>query len=99
MIGIFPCRQCLLLACCTEDCEKITKKNDDVKIKELEYGVCPHCGYGVVKGQHLHTVNEQMWNCYRCNNCQNSFSYTTKILITQKLIDGVFQPVEIVNGI
>ncbi len=45
MIGIFPCRNCIVLACCTKICKKISEMNRTHITKSLLYNkICPDCG-------------------------------------------------------
>jgi hypothetical protein len=97
MIGIFPCRKCLLLTCCTEDCEKVSKKNEHVKREELNKDICPYCGnkltYENLSDHQIH------WKRAACDKCHNIFTYTNKIVVTRKQIEEAFEPVKIVAGL
>lgn len=88
--GIFPCRKCLILACCTETCEKIIKKNEHVKLQELKKGICPHCGSDTNDCTKVIDIRD-LWIRVECSYCMNMFHYTKKMVINRKMVREVFE--------
>jgi len=71
-IGIFPCKQCLLISCCTKLCEKITNMNNRHITRVITHeDRCPDCGIDNIKESRHEKYHRS--NRYLCKNCNHNF--------------------------
>ena len=66
--GKYPCRNCIVLSCCTQECYKIKKRNRDATSKLLMSGICPDCGQEIT---HQRTLSVEYY--ISCHNCGHKF--------------------------
>ena len=62
----YPCRTCIVRACCGQDCEDIVKDIGQLAVRILSTNKCPDCGVDL-------SVPTEVTNMFVCTSCPRVF--------------------------
>lgn len=66
----YPCRDCIVLACCSELCDKVTNDKDEIK-NSMVSQLCPDCN-GYLKAISKIIINNGYE--FECQICRHQFN-------------------------
>lgn len=69
---MFPCKNCLVKACCSDNCDKLIEDRRVISLYLLSYKTCPDCGHYEIEV----SPDAQL---YLCRKCRKVFSRQVEI--------------------
>lgn len=67
---MYPCKQCIILVCCSKLCNDVIKRSTISSSELLHQKICPDCGSELKKGSKQSFIQYNI----KCDYCNHKFN-------------------------
>ena len=75
----FPCKECLVLSCCSELCDRVHLRKKLGTQQLLYNDICPDCGHK--NDFNIKNVEIQSLYILKCKNCNHDFKMSKRVFM------------------
>lgn len=73
LIYEYPCKECIVLPCCSELCDKTKKMDSEVIRRNIIKNICPDCGKRIETIRRPYFTHQKKNFKYECEFCNHIF--------------------------